>query len=122
MRSWRNATEEDVRALARAWADDVEQNVGQLIVMMNFTAPPELQWQFIVEAMLLAKTEDQLGDLAAGPMEHLLGKHGDAYIDLFESHAAADPKFAKAVRGVRKYMMSDENWRRIEAIKGRLKQ
>ena len=57
--------------------------------------------------------------LAAGPMEHLLGADGDAYIGRFEKHAAEDPRFAKAVIGMWQSSISDANWQRIEAIKRR---
>jgi hypothetical protein len=122
IKSWRSASEEEVRELARAWADDADEENGdvqQTVVMMNFTALARIQWAFILEAIALARTEDQLGALAAGPMEHLLGHHGDDYIALFEKHAAEDAKFAVAVRGMWQYKISDENWRRIEAIRRR---
>jgi Family of unknown function (DUF6869) len=51
-------------------------------------------------------------------MEHLLGKHGAKYIDEIERLAAADPEFALLSR-VWKYMMTDEVWARVEAVKAR---
>lgn len=125
MKSWRSASEEEVRELARACADGADEENGdvqQTVVMMNFTAPARIQWAFILEAIALARTEDQLGAIAAGPMEHLLGHHGDDYIPLFEKHAAEDAKFAAAVRDMWQYKISDENWRRIEAIRRRSEQ
>ena len=125
MKSWKQASEEDVRELARAWAADVaeeDSDLQQSVVMMNFTAPANVQWAFILEAIARAQTEDQLGAIAAGPMEHLLGHHGDDYIELFEERSATDSKFAAAVRGMWQYKMSDDNWRRIEAIKHRSRQ
>jgi hypothetical protein len=53
-------------------------------------------------------------------MEHLLGKHGEQYIDEVERRAAADPKFARMLSGVWKYVMSDEVWARVEALKARV--
>lgn len=79
MKSWRSASEEEVRELARAWADDADEENG-------------------------------------------LGHHGDDYIPLFEKHAAEDAKFAAAVRDMWQYKISDENWRRIEAIRRRSEQ
>jgi hypothetical protein len=123
--SWRDASEEDVEALARDWAEDLEckdEGVQGAVVMMNFTAPPHIQWKFILEAVALAQTKEQLGALAAGPMEHLLGHHGDDYVEKFEQRAAADSKFARAVTGMWQYMISNENWRRIEAVQRRFRQ
>ena len=88
-------------------------------VLMNFTAPPNVQWEYILAAVLLAQNEDQLDALAAGPMEHLLATHGDDYIDQFEALAASNSKFATAVEGVWQNRMSDTVWSRVEAIKRR---
>ena len=52
--------------------------------MMNFTARPEHQWQFILAAVVHA-SDDELGHIAAGPVEHLLGKHGEKYIEKVSS-------------------------------------
>ena len=112
-------------AFARAWiaelrgeSADPESDVGQSVVMMNFTARPEHQWQFILAAVAHASDED-LVHIAAGPVEHLLGKHGPKYIGQVEGRAAADPKFARMLSGVQKYMMTDDVWARVEALKAR---
>src|SRR5262245_55249705 len=67
----------------RGTPSNSEPNVGQSVVMMNFTATPEHQWQFILAAIARA-SDDELGHIAAGPMEHLLGWHGDKYIEKVE--------------------------------------
>ena len=95
-----------------------KSDVGQSVVTMNFTAKPEHQWQFILAAVAHA-SDEELGHIAAGPMEHLLGKHGATYIDQVERRAEADPKYARMLSGVWKYMMSDDVWARIEALKAR---
>ena len=86
--------------------------------MMNFTATPDQQWRFILAAIAHA-SDEELGHIAAGPVEHLLGKHGDRYIGEIERRAESDPKFARMLSGVWKYMMSDEVWARVEALKAR---
>jgi len=48
-----------------------------------------------------------------------LGKHGEQYIDQVERRAEADPTFARMLAGVWKYMMTDDVWARIEALKAR---
>jgi hypothetical protein len=50
-------------------------------------------------------SDEKLGHIAAGPVEHLLGKHGEQYIENVEQRAEADPKF--------------EVWARVEALKAR---
>ena len=57
-----------------------ESDVGQAVVMMNFTADPDQQWQFVRSAVAHAKSDDELGHIAAGPVEHLLGRHGESLI------------------------------------------
>ena len=86
---------------------------GEAIVAMNFTAHPRLQWQFILLAISLAKSDNELGSIAAGPMEHLMGWHGEDYIHLVEEQAATDIKFARTLTGVWKYIMADEVWARL---------
>lgn len=83
---------------------------------MNFTAAPEVQWRFIRSAIEHAESDDELGHIAAGPMEHLLGWHGPAFIDRFEAQSRDDTKFARAMTGVWKYLMTDEVWQRVRSI------
>jgi hypothetical protein len=119
---WNQLDVSDWDAFAQSWIaelrgtpSDSEANVGQSVVMMNFTARPEHQWQFILAAIAHA-SDDELGHIAAGPMEHLLGKHGDKYIEKVEQRAEADPRFARMLAGVWKYVMSDHVWARVEAL------
>ena len=122
---WNQLDASDWDAFAQSWIaelrgtpSDSEANVGQSVVMMNFTARPEHQWQFILAAIAHA-SDDELEHIAAGPMEHLLGKHGDKYIEKVEQRAEADPRFARMLAGVWKYMMSDHVWARVEALKAK---
>lgn len=121
---WERWGPSDWEAFARAWLAELrgesgpESDVGLSVVMMNFTAKPEHQWQFILAAVAHA-SEEELDHIAAGPVEHLLGKHGAQYIDQVERHAEADPKFARMLSGVWKYMMTDDVWGRIELLKAR---
>lgn len=97
---------------------DEEQDAGDFVVQMSFTASHESHWKFITTAFELAPDEN-LGDIAAGPLEHVMWRHGDLYIDLIESMSQADPRFATMVDGCRQHKMSDENWTRIQAIQNR---
>lgn len=112
---------------ARAWLAELrdgppagESEVGQAVVTMNFVAPPEQQWLFIQGAVVQAGSDDELGHIAAGPLEHILGHHGDRYIEAVEEAAAWDAKFARMLTGAWKYLMSDEVWRRVQAIQARV--
>jgi hypothetical protein len=133
---WQRLTPAQWDDLARAWLAEIrasaaapdsvepeesdESSAGGVVTMMNFTADPEQQWQFIQTAMAQAATDDELGAIAAGPVEHLLGWHGPAYIEQIERWAAIDTKAARMVTGVWKYMMSDDLWMRVRAIQARV--
>ena len=87
---------------------------------MTFVSAPEDQWQMVQEAIKQALDDTDLGHIAAGPLEGLLGRHGEECIALIEAEAARDQKFARAVTGVWKYMMTEEVWARVETIKSRV--
>jgi hypothetical protein len=123
---WERLGPSDWDAFARAWIaelrgtpEESESDVAESVVMMNFTARPEQQWQFILAAVARA-SDEELGHIAAGPVEHLLGKHAEEYIAEVERRAASDPKSARMLAGVWKYMMSDDVWARVQALKERL--
>jgi hypothetical protein len=122
---WDQLSASDWDAFARSWiaelrgvSSESQRDAGQSVVMMNFTAKPEHQWQFILAAVAHA-SDDELGHIAAGPIEHLLGKHGERYIEKVEQRAEADPKFARMLAGVWKHLMTDEVWTRVQALKAR---
>src|SRR5262245_1551798 len=115
---WDQLNSADWDAFARSWIADLREgstnagnDVGQSVVMMNFTARAEHQWQFILAAIGHA-SDEELGHIAAGPLEHLLGKHGEKYIEKVEQRAESDPRFARMLAGIWKHMMTDEVWTR----------
>ena len=124
---WDQLEEPEWQDFARRWLAEIrgiatedEGEVGPDVVSMNFTARPELQWRFILMAVSLAESDDELSHIAAGPIEHLLGWHGEDYIGRVEEQAAADPKFARTLTGVWRYKMSDEVWSRVERLKAQV--
>ena len=121
---WNELKPDDWKAFAADWfrelrvaAPDKESNFCQAVVLMNFTASAEPQWQFILAAVDQAQSDAELGHIAAGPLEHLLGRHGSEFIGRVEQQAAQDLKFARTMTGVWKYVMADEVWSRVEAVK-----
>jgi hypothetical protein len=121
---WDELEPEDWHRLAAQWLQelraqepDKESGVQRTVVLMNFTASAEAQWTFILAAIAQARSDDELGHIAAGPLEHLLGWHGPQFIGRVEQQADQDPAFARAVTGVWKYLMADVIWLRVEAIK-----
>ena len=89
----------------------------QRVTLMTFMSKPELQRAVILEAVRQASDDDDLGHIAAGPIEGLLGRHGGAWIDRVEAQAKQDEKFARAITGVWKYTMKDDVWERVKAVK-----
>ena len=87
------------------------------ITAMTFMSKPQLQWEVILEAVTQASDDEDLGHISAGPIEGLLGRHGEAWIAQVETQAWQDPKFARAITGVWKYMMKDDVWERVKAVK-----
>lgn len=90
-----------------------DDRVGASVTWMGFTARPEQQWKFIRLATAAAVSDDELGHIAAGPVECLLGHHGVQFIDEVESLASGDPQFARMLTGVWKYMIPDDVWERL---------
>lgn len=128
---WDDLTDADWDAFAKAWnaelsgadaplplpklpwlLDDPPTTANEYVVPMNFTASAGAQWKFIRAAYRYGNGETH-GHLAAGPVEHLLGKDGDEYIPLVEQMADDDPSFARMLRGCNQNRMSDDVWRRL---------
>lgn len=100
--------------------DDFEgDDLSYFVVEMNFTAPPDAQWSFLRRCVELAWTGDQLGHIAAGPFEHLLGFHGVDFIDRVEAEAATNPKFSQMTTSALRHGMTDDVWARVQAIQAR---
>lgn len=129
---WDKLTEEKWQNLAEKYLLEISENSGKkyeegnnkwgiIVTEFQFTSSPELQWKFILLTVSLAETDEQLGDIAAGGIEHLLGWHGEKYIEIFEQEVQQNPKFARALTGVWKYMMSDEVWTRIQKLQAPVK-
>jgi hypothetical protein len=117
-----NFNEQDAKDLAELWVRrkegdfTIDEKIEQSVVLMNLVAPPEVQWVFILAAMDRAEGDETLGHLAAGPVEHLLGHHGDAYIERIEAEALRSPRFLRMMSGVWRYMMSDAVWARVQSV------
>lgn len=75
---------------------------------------PDQAWAAILYIVERVPNDYVLGNLAAGPLENLLGCHGEEMIDRVERKAAANPAFKKMLSGVWKNDISETVWRRIE--------
>lgn len=124
-----NAVEPALRRTAKALGfslDDteIETAVSQLgspgdpeawVVRTNFMAHPHVSWNIVIAAVEFARTDEDLGKIAAGPAEHLLAHYG-SLIPIFEWKAERDPKFHRMLTGVFRHRMSDNVWARVRKL------
>jgi hypothetical protein len=80
---------------------------------------PEQAWSVILQVLSLTDSPEILAQLAAGPLEDLLSKHGDIFIERVELLAKSDARFAFLLGGVWKFMMTDEIWERVGRVANR---
>jgi hypothetical protein len=78
---------------------------------------PEEAWAAIIELSRSSLTQQEIGALAAGPLEDLLLYHGTTFIDRIEREARIYPAFRHLLGGVWEAGPS-EVWKRIEKIRG----
>jgi hypothetical protein len=77
---------------------------------------PETLWLLILEIHAKNQSPRIHECLSAGPVEDLLAKHGDSFIERIETQARQDPTFAKLLGGVWKNTMSDGVWQRLQQV------
>lgn len=86
---------------------------------------PELAWDAIKqivghysEAELLSaentEAKQVVGRIAAGPLEDLLGYHGEDFIDRVEEEVRCDLRMRWALNIVWQFSMSDDLWSRVQ--------
>ena len=76
---------------------------------------PETLWLFVLEIHHRDQSVAIQQVLSAGPIEDLLAKHCEIFIDRVEAEARKDPRFAKLLGGVWQNKMSDAVWKRVQA-------
>lgn len=80
---------------------------------------PESAWQVIDLIWRRAQDDDRiLADLAAGPVEDLLGRHGPAFIERIYLTARQEPVFRKLLGAVWRNSIAEPVWQRLKEIAG----
>jgi hypothetical protein len=74
---------------------------------------PEIVWAAILSIIDKTSNDRVIGNLAAGPLEELIGNHGPAWIDRIENEARRNPKFRHLLGGVWQ-SSTPEIWARVE--------
>jgi hypothetical protein len=80
---------------------------------------PQDAFAFILAVLKRDDSMVVLANLSAGPLEDLLGAHGDLLIDQVEQEARRNPAFAFLLGGVWKNRIDDPVWERVLAIRDR---
>lgn len=79
---------------------------------------PETAWQ-VIDLIWRGEQDDRiLADLAAGPVEDLLVRHGPAFIERICLTARREPVFRKMLGGVWRNAMAEPVWLRLKQIAG----
>ena len=77
---------------------------------------PEEAWPVILEILRQNQSTTILEVLSAGPVEDLLARHGDQFIERVEHEARIDANFATLLGGVWQNTMSDEIYARVQRV------
>ena len=102
---WDKLSDNDWNEFAKHWLADMTNNssngeYSQSLLMLNFMGSSEANWKFIQTTINHAISDEELGHLAAGPLEHFISKHGKDYTDQIERVANSNEKFERLLTGV----------------------
>jgi len=119
-------TQEEIDRLAKDWiAYWYAPKDSELRIQLHWATEreydlldgdPETLWKLILAIHSLDQSPRIDKVLSAGPIEDLLAKHGESFIDHVEAEARRDPTFASTLGGVWKNNMTDEVWERLQAV------
>ncbi len=115
--------EQDLADIAAAWVslhlardkqtrDEHFWAVERLDELVN--QAPDDAWTLIHRIRELDGSDTVLANLAAGPLEDLLVKHGEVFIDKIETCARRDGRFRKVLAGVWRNTISVDVWACIQ--------
>ena len=79
---------------------------------------PDLAWPILLE-LIRRVPDDELGLLAAGPLEDFIADHGPRIIDALEAEAATNPRLCRALSGVWQNATPPSVWTRVEVLMDR---
>jgi hypothetical protein len=96
-------------------SDFVNEDIEQWVVCISFMGHPHAIWNFMLDAVAFAKTDDHLARIACGLAETILAHYG-SLIPLFESQARKSQKFACMLTAARRHRMCDDVWMRLRVL------
>jgi len=77
---------------------------------------PDTGWQFVTDVVAATDDEWVLANLAAGPLEDLLGKYPQETIVRLEHEVKNNEKFRQVIGGVWKNIIPEEIWARLQSL------
>lgn len=118
----------DREKLSRAWirfhhadnqAPEHDENFWAFTTLSDLCeTDPESSWDVINHIRTMDGSHIVLANLAAGPLEELLVKHGPYLIDRVEALASEDPQFKKLLGGIWKNEIDHAVWSRLQRVSG----
>jgi hypothetical protein len=107
----------------RSWAGIVLQSLGEERTMRTYCshgvddwdtfwswrvvqavaegeAPDISPWPFLLRLLDIAQTQDEIGSVAAGPLEDFVKANAETYFDAILAEEASNPKLREALRGI----------------------
>lgn len=96
---------------------EYEDNFWSFTYLDNLTSEyPEESFEVIKTILSRDSSNEIMQVLAAGPLEDLLNRHGDANIDRIEGEAESNRSFRKLLGGVWKSHIDPAVWARVQLI------
>jgi hypothetical protein len=78
---------------------------------------PARAWAVILRILGTAhQDENVLDNLAAGPLETLLARHGRDAVEWVEAEAKANPKFKSLLKGVWRNAIDEAVWAKVQSL------
>lgn len=116
----------ELQKIAEVWVkaqhtreDEYGENFWAVSKMIDLCEDePETCWEVIHLIRKHDGSEVLLANLAAGPVEDLIVKHGASFIDRIEVLAKSDGQFKKILGAVWQQDMPDAVWERVKAVAG----
>ena len=96
-------------------SDFANGDVDQWVVLICFLGHPHALWNFLIEAVAIADSDEKLDRVAVELVEHILAHYG-SMLPFFEKRAVEDPKFKRMLTGAWRHRMSDDVWMRLRSM------
>jgi hypothetical protein len=122
------AMTKDISELAEGWLRLQYSKIDTAEYASNFWAEgdmwklkeihPEMCWEAIVAIIRTDSSDFILGNLAAGPVEELLARHGPRLIERITSDSKRNQQIPKMLKSVWRNDIDQETWSKIAQLAG----